>query len=95
MISHDPHLPFSRKTIITAADLLKSLKHAGFNRLLLELALPDEKAGRGSGLLARANSLAQFILNNPQVRTPDKRLVAIAIVERAPNSTRRTKSSRM
>jgi hypothetical protein len=83
MVSHDPHLPFSRKTIIAAADILKSLKHAGFNRLLLELALAGEKAGRGSGLLARANSLAQFVLNNPQVRTPDNRLVAIAIVERA------------
>jgi hypothetical protein len=82
MVSHDPNLPLSRETIIAAAHILKSLRHAGFNRLLRELALP-EKVGRGSGLPARANSLAQFVLNNPQVRTPDQRFVTIAIVERA------------
>ena len=83
MLRHDPHLPFSRKTILAATDLLKSLRHAGFDKLLLELALRDERVGRGSSLMDRANSLAQFVLNNPETKTANQKPVSFAIVERA------------
>jgi hypothetical protein len=37
----------------------KALGHSGFNRFLMELNLPDQSVGAGSGLMARATSLAQ------------------------------------
>jgi hypothetical protein len=40
--------PISRQTFIAAADILKSLGHTGFDRLLLEFSLPDKNAGRDS-----------------------------------------------
>jgi predicted nucleotide-binding protein len=74
---------YSRQTIFCAADMLKALGHSGFNRFLLELELPDPNVGLGSGLMARATSLADFVVKNPQWLTPERRTVAYEIVLRA------------
>ena len=81
---HSPKpLTYSRQTVIAAADMLKALGHSGFDRFLLELELPDEQAGRGPGLLARATSLAEYAIRNPTQPTPDRLTVPFAIIKRA------------
>lgn len=72
----------SRQTVITAAIVLKSLGHAGFDQMLLEFDIPAE-AGRGSGLKARAVSLASYVLENRHIKTAEKTPLANAVVERA------------
>lgn len=74
---------YARQTVIAAADMLKALGHTGFDRFLLELELLDENAGKGSGLLARATSLAEYAIKNPTVLTPERRTVPYAIIRRA------------
>ena len=81
---HPPKPPtYSRQTVIAAADMLKALGHSGFDRFLLELELPDDQTGRGSGLLARATSLAEYAVRNPTQSTPDRLTVPFAIIKRA------------
>lgn len=64
--------PFpSRALVIAAANMLKAGGHAGFDELRLEWDLLDTDAGQGSGLSARATSLATYALANPDVRTPE------------------------
>jgi hypothetical protein len=79
--SEKPH--YSRQTIIAAADMLKALGHTGFDRFLMELELPDPNVGRGSGLMARATSLADFAIKNPEFLSPERRSVAYEIILRA------------
>jgi hypothetical protein len=74
---------YSRQIILCASDILKELGHSGFNRFLLELNLPDESIGRGSGLMARATSLAEFAIKNPEALSPDRRTIAYEIILRA------------
>jgi len=74
---------YSRQTIICAADMLKALGHSGFGRFLMELNLPDSTIGQGSGLMARATSLADFAIKNPEFLSPDRRTAAYEIVLRA------------
>ena len=78
--------PFSsRKTILAAADMLKALGHSGFDRFLMELGLMDTEAGRGSGLMARANSLAKYAIEHPDARTAEGKPLSAAIVAEAGN----------
>jgi len=77
----------SRQTVIEAAHILKSLGHSGFKRLLLELALEDTAAGHGSSLMDRANSLAQYALQNPE-RTVGGERIDIVVVKRAAQEAR-------
>jgi hypothetical protein len=49
-----PSASYSRQTVICAADMLKAPGDSGFDRFLLELNLPKQNVGRGSGLMARA-----------------------------------------
>ncbi|MCQ1572104.1 nucleotide-binding protein [Neorhizobium galegae] len=74
---------YPRKTLLAAVQILKSLGHSGFERLLIEFGLPDENAGKGSGLMDRANSLAKFALQNPDERTADGVNLWDAMVDRA------------
>ncbi len=74
---------YARRTVLAAADMLKALGHTGFDRFLLELDLPDDDIGKGSGLLARATSLANFAIKNAGHLTPERRTVADEIVRRA------------
>lgn len=75
---------YTRQLVIAAADYLKALGHTGFDRFILEISAPAEVAGRSEGgLLARANSLAKFAIENPDFLTPEGESAAQAIVERA------------
>ncbi len=77
--------PFpSRGLVIAAANMLKADGHSGFDALRLEWDLIDTNAGEGSGLAARATSLAAYALKDPELRTPDGRMsLQSAIVVKA------------
>lgn len=74
---------YSPQTVIAAADMLKSLGHSGLDRFLLELNLPDQSVGKGSELMDRATSLAEYVIKNSEQLTPERRTVAHEIVRRA------------
>ncbi|MGR9438413.1 TIR domain-containing protein (plasmid) [Rhizobium leguminosarum] len=75
--------PFpSRLLVIASADMLKALGHSGFDALSLEWDLP-EGVGQGSGLMARATSLAKYALTDPDLRTPEGNSLQSEIVSRA------------
>jgi hypothetical protein len=63
--------------------MLKALGHSGFDRFLLEVGLQDPNVGQGNGLMARANSLAQYAIANPQAVTAEGQALRTAIVARA------------
>jgi predicted nucleotide-binding protein len=63
--------------------MLKALGHSGLDRLLLELDLTDQGVGTGSGLKARATSLAEYAIRNPARLTPERRTIAYEIILRA------------
>jgi predicted nucleotide-binding protein len=78
-------LPMSiehRRHILAATSILKALGHTGFDQMLLELGVPED-VGTGSGLAARANSFARYILGNPDAKAVDGTLVGDAIIKRA------------
>lgn len=76
-------MPIERRRHVLAATLiLKALGHAGFSRMLLELGVPED-VGTGSGLAARANSLARYILSNPDAKAVDGSLIGDMVVARA------------
>ncbi|WP_246693344.1 MULTISPECIES: nucleotide-binding protein [unclassified Mesorhizobium] len=81
-IKRIPPFP-SRATVIAAANMLKVEGHSGFEAMRLEFDLQDTDAGTGSGLMARATSLATYALKNPDARTPDGMSLQSAIVTRA------------
>jgi hypothetical protein len=60
---------FSRRTILAAIDLITRRSHAEIDRLLLEYGL--EKSVDGASKLDRANSLAAYLIDNPQKGTED------------------------
>ena len=68
-MADDVQPSYARRTVIAAVDMLKALGHSGFDRFLLELNLADGEAGRGAGLLARATSLVNFAVKNPDLFT--------------------------
>jgi hypothetical protein len=75
---------YTRQLVIAAAYYLKALGHTGFDRCMLEMNAPPGVAGRSEGsLLARANSLAKFAMENPDFLTPEGKSAAQAIVELA------------
>ncbi len=69
--------------VIAAANMLKAEGHSGFEAMRLEWDLQDTDAGTGSGLMARATSLATFALKDPERRTPEGVYLQSAIVARA------------
>jgi hypothetical protein len=71
--------------LVAAAHILKALGHDGFERMLLEMNLPDRGVGRGKTLMARANSLARYAIDNPAQRTVAGQQVGVEIVARAVN----------
>lgn len=71
-----------RRHILAATLVLKALGHAGFDRMLLELGAPED-VGTGQGLAARANSLARYILSNPDAKAVDGSLIGEAVIKRA------------
>ena len=75
---------FSRRTVISAAVLLKNLGHTNFDHMLLQLGVAGLNASRDcGGLLARSNALAEFAVNNPSARTAEDETIGYAIVRRA------------
>lgn len=78
---------FSRQTVIKACDLLRSLGHAGFDRLLLDIGLNHIDAGRSKGsLMARSVALGVYAVDHIDERTVDGEPLAFAIVRRAAES---------
>ncbi len=71
-----------RRHILASTSILKALGHAGFDRTLLELGVPED-VGTGTGLAARANSLARYLLSNPDAKAVDGSLVGDAVRKRA------------
>jgi predicted nucleotide-binding protein len=71
-----------RRLILAATSLLKALGHAGFDRMLLELGVPED-VGAGSGLLARSTSLGRYLLGNPDACAYDRSNLGDAIIRRA------------
>jgi predicted nucleotide-binding protein len=71
-----------RRHLLAATSILKAYGHTGFDRMLLELGAPED-VGTGSGLAARANSLARYILSNPDAKAFDGSLIGDAIIKRA------------
>ena len=79
-----PTPPFpSRKTVLTAADLLRALGHSSFDRFVLELGLSDSDIGQRGNLVDRSNSLAKYALANPEALTADGQPLAATLVAKA------------
>jgi predicted nucleotide-binding protein len=79
-------VPIRRQLVIQAAEVLQSLGHAGFDKLLLEFGLPDLEAEAGhevGGLLARSIALARYALHRPEVTTAEGIPIGESIVLRA------------
>ncbi|NTI06750.1 nucleotide-binding protein [Agrobacterium rhizogenes] len=76
--------PFpSRPLVIASANILKAEGHSGFDEMRLEWNLEDTDAGTGSGLAARATSMAAYALRDPELRTPEGISLQSTIVARA------------
>jgi predicted nucleotide-binding protein len=82
-MSELPPPTYARRTLLAAADMLKSLGHSGLSRFLLELGIENDGVGRGNGLMERANSLAKFAIDNPALRSPEGRTIPSEMIQRA------------
>ena len=71
-----------RRLVLASTSILKALGHAGFDRMLLELGVPED-VGAGSGLLARSTSLGRYVLSNPDAKALDGTLLSDALIRRA------------
>lgn len=71
-----------RRLVLASTSILKALGHSGFDRMLLELGVPED-VGTGSGLLARTTSLGRFVLSNPHAKEYQGSLFSDAIIKRA------------
>lgn len=71
-----------RRLVLAGTSILKALGHAGFDRMLLELGVPED-VGAGSGLLARSTSLGRYALSNPDAKAYDGSLLTAAVIRRA------------
>jgi predicted nucleotide-binding protein len=71
-----------RRLVLAATSILKALGHAGFDRMLLELGVPED-VGTGSGLLARSTSLGRYVLTNPDAKAYDGTQLSEALIRRA------------
>jgi len=74
---------FSPELVLAAAHILKALGRDGFERMVLEMSLPDRTVGQGKTLAARANSLARYAIDNPTQRVASGGNVDAEIVKRA------------
>jgi len=75
---------FSRQTLLNACLIQESIGHAGFDRLILELGIENVTTSQsGSGMKARANSLATFVLKNPDLVLDNGVTLAVAVVQQA------------
>jgi predicted nucleotide-binding protein len=78
---------FSRQTILKTCDMLHHLGHTDLDRFLLEVGIKDLDAGRGRGTrMQRMNAVAEYVLANPDARTAEGELFALAVVQRAAKS---------
>lgn len=73
---------YSRRTVIAAADILKSLGHAGLGQFFLEMDLNRHPDPSG-GLQGRVTALAKYLVDNPAKRTEDGVSLWDAVVDRA------------
>jgi hypothetical protein len=92
MVAKEP-TPIRRQLVIQAAEVLQSLGHTGFDKLLLEFGIPDleVEAGRDvGGLLARSIALARYALHHPEVTTAEGIPIGESIVRRAGQRARQT-----
>jgi predicted nucleotide-binding protein len=71
-----------RRLLLASTSILKTLGHSGFDRVLLEFGVPED-VGSGSGLMARANSLARYALANPNSKVAQGSLLTTEIIRRA------------
>ncbi len=71
-----------RRLVLASTSVLKSLGHAGFERVLLEFGVPED-VGHGGSLQQRANSLARFALGNPDAKVLGGGRVSDVLVQRA------------
>jgi hypothetical protein len=71
-----------RRLVLASTSILKALGHNGFDRMLLELGVPED-VGTGSGLLVRTTSLGRFVLTNPDAKEYQGGLLSDAIIKRA------------
>ena len=79
-----PSPQVSRKAVILSTTLLRGLSHAEFDGMLLEFGVLGLKADRTlGGLMARANALAEFAVQNPSIQTAEGDTLSLAIVNRA------------
>ncbi|ANK89631.1 MULTISPECIES: TIR domain-containing protein [unclassified Rhizobium] len=73
---------FSRKAMLAGSNILKSLGHSGFQKLILEFGISGSSLDMGS-LQDRANALAKYAIDNPAEETAEGELLWNAIVDRA------------
>jgi predicted nucleotide-binding protein len=71
-----------RRLVLASTSILKALGHAGFDRMLLELGVPED-VGSGSGLLARSTSLGRYVLSNPDAKAYDGSSLSDTLIRRA------------
>lgn len=71
-----------RRLLLASTSILKALGHSGFERMLLELGVPED-VGVGSSLQQRANSLARFALSNQDAKALGGGVLTDAILSRA------------
>jgi predicted nucleotide-binding protein len=92
--SLSPKRHVSRRIVLAAADILKSLGHSGFDHFLIELGLSEnEIVARPNSLTARANSLSNFAFQYPNIPTAEGKTIAEAMVDRALQIFRETGAS--
>src|ERR1700679_669772 len=70
---------YSGKTVLAATDVLENASHARISRFLLEHGLENEAAA--GSLRDRANALARYLLENPEVLNADGHNLGDAVVE--------------
>jgi predicted nucleotide-binding protein len=81
-----------RRLLLASTSLLKALGHSGFDRLLLEWGMPGD-VGSGASLMARANSLARYVLTNSDMRVPAGKLLCNEVIQRARELNQRENSA--
>lgn len=77
-------LKFSRTTIVSASNLLKSLSHSELDEFILEVGVEGLNAPKSiGGRQARATEIGRFTVDNPDAQTPEGEYLSSAVVKRA------------
>jgi hypothetical protein len=79
----DAPAEFSRETILAVVELLESVGHSDFTRLLLRYGLEGTEANKGKSLRDRANHLAQYLLHHRDALDTSERDLRGRIVREA------------